>query len=76
MKAEVITTMKTFTPVEVRFTIESRQELMALWHRLNLAPTRVSKIYLSDYGMSGLEMAAGYTESLFRVIDQIVDSQK
>ena len=33
-----------FTPVKIEFVIETEEELLALWHRLN-----VSSVYLMDY---------------------------
>ena len=38
-------TSQEFRPITIELTIESKDELLDLWHRMNMSPRRIEKSY-------------------------------
>lgn len=68
MKVEIKET-KRFTPIEINLTIESKEELIELWHRLNLSNDDVNKLGNSDYP----KIEGDCTYGLFIEVDDLLE---
>jgi hypothetical protein len=70
MKVKNITKEKTFEPITLEITIESEDELVDLWHRLNLSIKHVN-----DNSDTSFLPPVKYRESfmLFDFVDNICD---
>lgn len=68
MQVEQIKTEKKFTPIDLKITIESEEELCDLFHRLNLASNVVN-----DHESTILKYNSSYKfDELFHVISGLV----
>jgi hypothetical protein len=43
VKVEAVQDKKEFSPIKLTLTIESAEELYALWHRFNVSPAAIEK---------------------------------
>jgi len=58
----------TFTPITVTFTIESKEELSALFYRLHLGKHRIIEAFFEENHVSRQQLNFEYTETLHEVI--------
>lgn len=65
-----------FKPVEIRIKITSQQELLTLWHRLEVGGSYLAKRYYGDIpklpfpdSWSEIEEQVDASEPLFRAVD-------
>jgi hypothetical protein len=59
-----------FQPVILKVTIESYDELLALWHRLNIAPNDVQRLYKGSctFPIDGGAWIA--TDAIWEILDK------
>ena len=69
---EVDISNSTFTPVAFTITIETKKELMALWHRTNMG--EFTSKYKKDYKLNDEDENTGITYELWQKLNEIVDS--
>ena len=71
MKTKIIPTEKpkTFEPVTIQVTIESEEELLNLYHRLNISTMAVRKV-----ANKGAKLTDDHR--LFHIINNIVDNKE
>jgi hypothetical protein len=73
VKVENIDTPKgTFTPVSFSITIESEEELMALWHRTNMG--RFARDYKKEYHLTAEDENMDATSPLWEKLNDIKES--
>jgi hypothetical protein len=58
----------TFTPITVTFTIESKAELTALFHRLHLGEGRIIEAFFDENHVSRKQLDFQHTKTLHDVI--------
>jgi hypothetical protein len=73
MNVQVQETKKEFSPIIVTITIESKEELLALYHRLNIKIDSVlQEEYSQKYSVTRDVFKNDYTSKIWKVLYDIV----
>lgn len=68
MKCELEDTNTNFKPITIKLTVESKDELIALWHRFNVSPTAIREHTTSSYKFD-TKPDNDITECIWDIID-------
>ena len=73
MKISIVKQEKTFKPIVLNITIESEEELCALWHRMNVAGEKIDEATgHTAKGRLRHEVTSFDTRDLFLILDNYV----
>jgi hypothetical protein len=72
MKAKIIREFVKFTPVVLQITIESRDELFELWHRLNMSEEDLEECEANVSHVPMPNMPSYCHYDFFQTVDDIV----
>ena len=73
MRATVTSKPEEFQPVTISLTIESRNELLSLWHRANIGIGDLA--HVASKGSLPLPTGSGSVHALWETLDRIAEAK-